>query len=80
MASQMEVPATVSETPSSTLPPVTSSEAAFNKYDELKQRLADPLALPSLNVRIAASDVPKVLAAEQTLFYCGERRPRRQEI
>jgi hypothetical protein len=80
MASQKEVPATVSETSSSALPAVTSWEAVFNKYDELKQQLADPLALPSLNVRVAASDVPKVLAAEQTLSYAGERRPRRQEV
>jgi pentatricopeptide repeat protein len=80
MASQMEVPATVSETLSPTLQPVTSWEAAFNKYDELKQQLRDPMALPSLNVRIATADIPKVLAAEQTLSYSGERRPRRQEV
>ena len=80
MASEMEVPATVAETPPSTLPPVISWEAAFNKYDELKQQLRDPVALPSLNVRIAASDRTRVLAAEQSLSYSGERNPRRQEV
>lgn len=84
MASQMEGPETVSETSSSssTRPssPLTSWETLFNQYDELKKQLSDPLALPSLNVRIAVSDVPKVLTAEQTLSYSGKRRPRRQEV
>jgi pentatricopeptide repeat protein len=56
---------------------VTSWEEVLSKYDEYKERLSNPDMLPSLKVRIASSDVPRVLKAEQLLSYSGRSNARR---
>ena len=61
---------------------VASWEELFLRYDNLRDKLADPAGpenLPSLRVRVNSRHVPKVLRAEQSLSYT-KRKPRRQEV